>query len=80
MYMVCVVCLVCVGVYIYFHWKGRDCSGSAEGWAEASHSLTKLQVLDVTLKDRLLVHHELHQIPVFYLLQDDLMAVFGQHG
>lgn len=42
--------------------------------------LTELQVFDVAVKDNFSIHHELHHIPVFYLLYDDLVSIFSQHS
>ena len=42
--------------------------------------LTKLQVFDVAAEDNFSVHHELYHVPVFDLLQEDLVSIFSQHS
>ena len=49
----------------------------AKCWQEG---FTKLQVFDVAAEDNFSIHHELHHIPVFYLLQEDLVSIFSQHS
>lgn len=64
--------------YCHFHWKQRLRGGGVLG--RTSYHLTKLQVFNVALEDYFFIYHKLYQIPVFYLLQDDLMSIFNQHS
>lgn len=39
-------------------------------------ALTKIQVIDVTLKDSLPIHYELYIIPIWYFFKNNLVSIF----